>query len=282
MLRERRGTRTRAVGRVLLGAAVVLAVGAVVLVRFWGPREPEPSPDTASETVTPAELGAAAGQRVFIGHMSIGWNLLDGLQHLYDDADVPEAQVVQVAVGDPPPGLPAGQGAVVHAEIGVNGDPLGKLANFDRTMRAGMADEVDVAMVKLCFTDVTASTDVDQVFAAYRDTIDGLQRDYPDVRFVHATVPLTAAPSGIKQHLKVLVRGDDNAARERFNDLVREAYAGDDLFDIAAVESTAADGTRLATLAPGWADADREHLNAAGSAVLAARFLDLLTQGATA
>jgi hypothetical protein len=267
---------------VLLGAAVVLAVGAVVLVRFWGPREPESSPDTASETVTPAELGAAAGQRVFIGHMSIGWNLLDGLQHLYDDADVPEAQVVQVAVGDPPPGLPAGQGAVVHAEIGVNGDPLGKLANFDRTMRAGMADEVDVAMVKLCFTDVTASTDVDQVFAAYRETLDGLQRDYPDVRFVHATVPLTAAPSGIKQHLKVLVRGDDNAARERFNDLVREAYAGDDLFDIAAVESTAADGTRLATLAPGWADADREHLNAAGSAVLAARFLDLLTQGATA
>jgi hypothetical protein len=267
---------------VLLGAAVVLAVGAVVLVRFWGPREPEPSPDTASQTVTPAELGAAAGQRVFIGHMSIGWNLLDGLQHLYADADVPEAQVVQVAVGDPPPGLPAGQGVVIHTEIGVNGDPLGKLENFDRTMRSGMADEVDVAMVKLCFTDVTASTDVDEVFAAYRETLDGLQRDYPDVRFVHATVPLTAAPSGIKQHLKVLVRGDDNAARERFNDLVREAYADDDLFDIAAVESTTPDGTRLATLAPGWADADREHLNAAGSAVLAARFLDLLTQGATA
>ena len=63
---------------------------------------------------------------------------------------------------------------------------------------------------------------------------------------------------------------------------MREAYADDDLFDIAAVESTTPDGTRLATLAPGWADADREHLNSAGSAVLAARFLDLLTQGAHA
>nr|WP_300046992.1 hypothetical protein [uncultured Nocardioides sp.] len=282
MLRERRGTRARAVGRVLLGAAVVLAVGAVVMVRFWGPREPEPSPDTAARTVTPAELGAAAGQRVFIGHMSIGWNMLDGLQRLYADADVPEAEVVQVSVGDPPPELPEGQGAVVHTEIGVNGDPLGKLANFDTAMRSGLADEIDVAMVKLCFTDVTAKTDVEQVFAAYRETLDGLQRDFPDVRFVHATVPLTAAPSGIKQHLKVLLRGDDNAAREQFNDLVREAYADDDLFDIAAVESTTPDGTRLATLAPGWADTDREHLNAAGSAVLAARFLDLLTQGAHA
>jgi hypothetical protein len=279
VLRERRGTGARAVGRVLLGAAVVLAVGAVVLVRYWGPRVPEPSPDTAAQTVTPDELGAAAGQRVFIGHMSIGWNLLDGIDRLYAARDVAEPDVVQVSLGDPAPRLPAGRGAVVHAEIGTNGDPLGKLANFDEAMRTGLADEVDVAMVKLCFTDVTAKTDVDAVFAAYRTTLDTLQRDYPDVRFVHATVPLTAAPSGIKQHLKVLLRGDDNAARERFNALVREAYAGEDLFDIAAVESTTSDGTRLATLAPGWADADREHLNPAGSTVLAARFLDLLTQG---
>ena len=55
------------------------------------------------------------------------------------------------------------------------------------------------------------------------------------MRFVHTTVPLTAAPSGIKQHLKVLVRGDDNEARERYNDLVRGAYADDDLFDLSLI-----------------------------------------------
>jgi len=264
---------------VLLAAALVVALGAVVLVRFWGPREPEPTPDTAAPTVAPAELADAADQRVFIAHMSIGWNLLGGLDRLYAAAGVAGPDVVQVSLGDPAPDLPQGRGAVVHAEIGTNGDPLGKLANFDDAMRAGLADEVDVAMVKLCYTDVTAATDVEQLFAAYRDTLDALQRDYPDVRLVHATVPLTAAPSGIRQRLAVLVRGDDNAARERFNALVRDAYAGDDLFDIAAVESTDADGTRLTALAPGWADADRQHLNATGSAVLAARFLDLLTQG---
>ncbi|WP_374454031.1 hypothetical protein [Nocardioides sp.] len=264
--------------RVLLGAAVVAALGAVVLVRFWGPREPEPSPDTAAETVSESELTAAAGERVFLGHMSIGWNLLDGMQRLYADKGVPEPEVVQVEAGDSPPDLAAGQGVVVHAEIGTNGDPLGKIANFDATMRAGMAEAVDVALVKLCYTDVTAKTDVDAVFAAYRDTMDALERDFPQVRFLHTTVPLTAAPSGIKQHLKVVVRGDDNAARERYNALVREAYGGDDLFDIAAAEGTAADGTRTASLATGWADGDRQHLNHAGSAMLAARFLDVLTQ----
>jgi hypothetical protein len=266
------------VRRVLLGAAVVAAVGAVVLVRFWGPREPEPAPDTAAESVAPGELTAAAGQRVFLGHMSIGWNLLDGLKELYADKDVPEPDVVQVALDAPPPDLPAGQGAIVHAEIGTNGDPLGKIENFDTVMRGGMADVVDVAVVKLCFTDITAGTDVDAVFSAYRTTMDDLERDFPDVRFVHTTVPLTAAPSGIKQHLKVVVRGDDNAARERYNTLVREAYGDDDLFDIAAAEGTAADGVRTASLATGWADGDREHLNQAGSAMLAARFLDVLTQ----
>jgi hypothetical protein len=272
------GVSAATVRRVLVGLAVVAAVGAGVLALFWGPREPEPSPDTAARTVSVTELGAAAGQRVFIGHMSIGWNLLDGLGRLYAAKDVVEPEIVQVSPGDPAPAVDAGRGAIIHAEIGVNGDPLGKLANFDATMRGGMADEVDVAMVKLCFTDVTADTDVDRLFAAYSETLGALERDYPDVRFVHATVPLTAAPSGIKQHLKVALRGDDNATRERFNDLVREAYSGDALFDIAAVESTAADGTTMDTLAPGWADSDREHLNAAGSAVLAARFLDLLTR----
>lgn len=266
------------VRRVLLGAAVVAAVGAVVLVRFWGPREPEPSPDTASASVTDGELATAAGERVFIGHMSIGWNLLDGLRSIYAAKGVTEPEVVQVDPGDPPPELPPDRGVIVHAEIGTNGDPLGKIANFDATMRAGMADTVDVALVKLCFTDVTAGTDVDAVFAAYRSTLDALERDFPDVRFIHTTVPLTAAPSGIKQHLKVAVRGDDNAARERYNALVRQAYGDDDLFDIAAAEGTTADGVRTASLATGWADDDREHLNQAGSAMLAARFLDVLTQ----
>ena len=98
------------------------------------------------------------------------------------------------------------------------------------------------------------------------------------MRFLHTTVPLTAAPSGIKQHLKLVVRGDDNAARGRYNALVREAYDDGDLFDIAAAEGTGADGVRTASLATGWADGDREHLNEAGAAMLAARFLDVLTQ----
>ena len=72
------------VRRVLLGAALVAAVGAVVLARSWGPREPEPFPGTAVESVPPTELTAAAGERVFLGHMSIGWNMLGGLEQLYE------------------------------------------------------------------------------------------------------------------------------------------------------------------------------------------------------
>ena len=83
------------VRRVLVGAAVVAALGAAVLVRYWGPRTPEPSPDTAAQAVTARELDAAAGERVFIGHMSIGWNLLDGMARVYAAKGVaePERQI---------------------------------------------------------------------------------------------------------------------------------------------------------------------------------------------
>jgi len=37
----------------------------------------------------------------------------------------------------------------------------------------------------------------------------------------------------------------DNVARERFNALIRGEYAGHHLFDIAAIESTKPDGTRV-------------------------------------
>ncbi len=75
----------------------------------------------------------------------------------------------------------------------------------------------------------------------------------------------------------------DNAARERFNALLRAEY-GTRLFDVAAFESTAPDGSRIHgtvdgqeyfALYDGYA-LDEGHLNATASAVAAARLMDFL------
>lgn len=242
---------------------------------YWNPPLPSPAADGAASSLSRAELERAGTARAFLGHMSVGWNILSGVAAIYAARELPEPRVVQLALGQAPPQLEAGAGAILHAEIGVNGDPLGKLANFNTEIRGGMAETVNIAILKFCFTDFTNETDSDELFAQYVKTLDALQRDYPSVRFIHATVPLEVAPRGIKGLLKTWLGRDRNVVRERYNELVRRHYSVDEIFDVARVESIAPDGTTgVALYAP--YSSDGAHLNATGSGVLASALIRIL------
>ena len=167
--------------------------------------------------------------------------------------------------------------------------PSGKIRDFDSRIRAGLGDHLDVAMLKLCYIDLTASTDVDEVLDAYRTTFQSLERDYPDVTFVPVTAPLTTEPA-LRTRVKGMLGGTnrapaDNVARQRFNDLLRAAF-GDRVFDVAALESTAPDGSRVTgthqgqtyfALYDGYAE-DEGHLDQLASDVMAARLLRFLAE----
>ena len=149
-------------------------------------------------------------------------------------------------------------GFVGHAFIGENEKPLLKIQDFDAKMRSGIGQQVDVAMMKLCYVDITSNTDVGALFATYRKTIAALERDFPKVTFVHVTVPLMTEQGQLSK-LKSRLTGSsrygpaENVARERLNALIRREYAGGHLFDLAAVESTAPDGSRAMRHVPGAA-----------------------------
>jgi hypothetical protein len=261
--------------RLVTAAAAICLLAATTWHFFW---DPKPSFEAASNDgaslTEPAAIETFAQERIFFGHMSVGNNILSGLQQVraIHDVDLPEA--VEIEPGEAP-SLPPG-GMMVHAQIGENRDPSGKFANFERTLRAGVADQVDVAALKLCYIDVLWDTDVTKLFEQYRQMISRLEAAFPDVRFVHMTVPLTTGSHGIKDHLKVLAGRDDNAARERYNDLIRDTYGPDEVFDIAAVESTQPDGSSgERALFEGYTS-DGAHLNATGSARVAAEFINFL------
>jgi hypothetical protein len=172
---------------------------------------------------------AVARTRVFFGHQSVGMNVLDAVPDVYADHGVSAPPIEQ---GRTEPG-PNG-GFIAHQFIGENGKPLLKLEDFDHAMRGGMGRQVDVALMNL---DVRSGMDVDALFARYRDTMGASARDFPNVTFIHVTVPLNT------DALEWAKAG--NVARERFNALIRGEYAGHHLFDIAAIESTKPDGTRV-------------------------------------
>lgn len=262
---------------VRVAAAVVVAgvLGAGALSVWWNPTPTYEAVvvDTAS-LVEPAELEDVAGQRIFFGHMSVGKNVISGLGQLYDTHGVDPSPFIEIAPGQAAT-VPQ-DGGLVHALIGENRHPVGKLRNFDATLRGGVGEQVDVAALKFCYIDIRWNSDVEELFSRYQDTLARLESDYPQVRFVHMTVPLTTGPYGIRDHLKVLVGRDDNAARERYNDLMREAYGPEQLFDLARLEATEPDGAvREAQLFGGYSS-DGAHLNAAGSEQIAAELVRFL------
>jgi len=261
-----------------LVAVLVGAAGTAALLLTSDPKKAAMPPmSMATASVSDEQLTQAAKVRLFFGHMSVGDNILAGTESLFKEKSIAAPIIVEVDRNGPF-SAPAG-GVVMHAAIGENGDPLGKLRNFDVALRAGLADQVDVALLKFCYVDISQDTDVEAVFRAYQSTLEALEQDFPQITFLHSTVPVTVGPSGLKENVKAFLGRDDNEARERYNGLIRAQYGGDRLFDIAAVEGSSPDGTTAPALYSGYTT-DGAHLNETGSALAAAALMRILAAGA--
>lgn len=240
---------------------------------------------------TAGQLATVGDLTVFFGHQSVGGNMMEALPDVYAAAGVEAAAIVR---GEE---VPAGGGPVIlHTNIGRNGDPLGKIAAFDAAIRGGLGDVVDVAVLKLCYVDIVVRTDVEEVFATYRDTMAALERDYPDVLFVYSTVPLTVELDGAVARAKARVKSllgrasnsihpEHNVAREQYNSMIRAQFADTGrLFDIAAVQATDADGVQQVRSYDGatmfameqYLASDPGHLNPRGAAIVASAFVAVI------
>lgn len=226
-------------------------------------------------------LDALGGKRIVFAHQSVGADILAGIGELFTGEDIP-LHIMPAAE------LPATGGCFAHAFIGGNGDPRRKLQDFGRLLDAGRGKAVELAIFKLCYLDLPAGADAEALFQVYRQQIAEIRANYPRLHLIHCTVPLTRRQTGPKAWLKRLlvkpVTGvEDNLARARFNDLLRQTY-GDDVFDLATVESTWPDGRREIVsggeatgyaLVPNYTD-DDGHLNRFGRRIVAESFLAFL------
>lgn len=274
-------------------ALVVLVLAVTVVADRWSKEKSIPIQGNVASAITTADLTAVARTRVFFGHFNVGMSVLNAIPGVYADHGVSAPPIEQGRAEAGPNG-----GFIAHKSIDEGVIDAGKTAleDFDRTMRGGMGRQVDVALMKFCWGDIANSTDVDALFARYRDTMAALERDFPDVTFIHVTVPLTTEPglfTELETRLKILigrrqVRGPRaNVARERLNALIRGEYAGRHLFDLAAIESTKPDGTRVSgsydnrgyfALYDGYGSDEWGTLNAVGAKIAATAFLEAIAQ----
>lgn len=264
-----------------VGAAVVvgLVIGGIAMLR--------PNPIVRTDHVdvpeaTPADVATVAQARVLFAHQSVGQNLIDALPEVTRRLGGPEIPVS--GLDDPSQGI-------AEIAIGTNGDPLGKLDEFASLLRGGLADTIDIAVLKFCFMDFEPpAPDAESVFDAYRAMMTELEAEFPDVTFVYTTVPLVTERSVGDRLQNLLGRSTHrlpqyNVAREEFNSRVRAEY-GDTgrLFDIASYVGADSSGTvtyrqseghEYAALDPRLAS-DPGHLNPEGAAFIGSAFVAFL------
>lgn len=222
-------------------------------------------------------------RRVFLGHQSVGADIIRGLRELADE----RGERLDIAPARDPRRAP---GATFYESfVGENGDPASKLREFREVLDGGMGDAVDIALVKFCYADFSAATDPAVVFQAYVSELAALRRRHPALMLVHVTVPLVAREPLVKRLVKRPLRRPTslqlNGVRSRYNRLLRTTFLGrEPVFDLARIESTHPDGRRcvhsapdgaIESLVPPFTD-DGGHLNALGRKTAAAGLLDLL------
>src|SRR5690606_18646560 len=178
-----------------------------------------------------------------------------------------------------------------HSEVGENRNPDSKCEVFEQLLDRPERPAYDLAMMKFCYVDLGrgSSAEADSMLRRYAATVERIRETRPDVQLVHLTLPLRAEPPGKKTRLKRLLGMEvdsdhDNALRNEFNRRLRETWADEPMFDLASVESTLPDGTRVTyehdgqamnMLAQAYTN-DGGHLNELGQRHAAAEFVRVL------
>jgi hypothetical protein len=242
------------------------------------------------EVTVKESLKKVAGQRIFFGHQSVGYNIIDGLGDLAHENPQTHLNIIE----SNEPAMLDGNPAFVHSPVGHNTDPVSKLDDFSKFLDRGIAGKVDIAVVKFCYVDITQGADIQKIFGRYKESLERLKKEYPQVTFVHVTVPLTSEQSDIKTIAKNLIKRiigrpvrshKDNIPRNRYNEMLKKEYEGKDpVFDLAGIESTHTDGSRVIhseegsnfySLAPEYTE-DGGHLNKQGRRIVAIHLVNFL------
>ena len=181
-------------------------------------------------------------KRIFFGHQSVGYNMIDGLgMILKDNPNIP----LKIKKGKSSDLFK--NPVFAHDNNGSNRDPKLKIDEFCSTIDQ-IGSEVEYAGFKFCYVDLEKGTDVKDLFSYYKRKMKEVAIKYPDLTIIHYTVPLKSLQSGPKAILKKILGKDigidDNIVRNEFNDLLRKEYRDHFIFDLAKFESTFPNGER--------------------------------------
>ena len=236
---------------VALLVSIILVLGAIAMFMCFGinlqtsPADQQPS---TLESVPREHWASLAKKRIFFGHQSVGYNVLDGIKDIMKDHDYIRLNIVESS------DLGSADGPFfAHSGIGENYKPLAKIEAFEDIIDQNADAHIDIALMKLCYVDIRHNSNLDSIFTAYRTTIENIKKQHPNIEILHVTVPVYSLKrySSAKDRLKLAVKRligrptilEDNFQRYRYNEMLRDAFAEtDSIFELAQAESTTSKG----------------------------------------
>lgn len=200
------------------------------------------TPPSSSTASMGEALRRLSQRQIYFGHQSVGSNLMAGVEQILNENGDVGLKLVETHGTERISGP-----AFVHFAVGRNEDPESKNAAFLSVLDARPTRDSAIALMKYCYIDVNAGTDIDALFRSYRGLVAEVKRRHSDVTLVHVTMPLTTDAAGPKATIKRLLgrttARELNLKRSHFNDLMRQEFAREPLFDLAALEAARPDGT---------------------------------------
>ena len=182
--------------------------------------------------------------RIYFGHQSVGFNLMDGVADLMKEAGDEKLHIIELSSQA---NLP--EYYFSHGRVGKNTEPITKCDAFAGVLNKEFADSLDIAYLKFCYVDMRENDNPHELFEYYKKTIDSIKLKHPNLMIMHVTLPLTKVQSGWKVPLKKILGKEidgykDNIKRAEYNALLKNYYKDEPIFDLSTVESTYPDGSR--------------------------------------
>lgn len=237
------------------------------------------------EDVAPELWNKLAEKKIYFGHQSVGFNIVDGIKDVMKEHSEIKLNIVESADASD-----LKVGTFEHSRVGKNVDPESKVEEFTKFVEQGIGNAADFSALKFCYVDVRADTNVKSVLKNYETFMAKVEKDFPKMTVVHFSVPLTRSKTTWKTIVKKIIgrktwEYDDNMKRNEYNEMLRKKYKGKEpIFDLAKIESTYPDGSRSTftkdgktyySLVPEFTS-DGGHLNERGRKIVAEQLLIFL------
>jgi len=248
--------------------------------------------ETSNQSITMKKLSTVPGsvinnlseKKIYFAHMSVGYNIVDGIEMLKSEYPLLNLNVLETREKKD-----FDQPVFAHSTIGSNNNPKSKINDFSAVLDSGIGDSLDFAFLKFCYIDVKRSTDINLLFNDYLALVKKINRKYPRVKILHFTVPLIVEPQNWKGRINKYLYRDHNINRNKINNLFRNHFPQNELFDLALIESLNSNGNRtkysvfgkeVFVLNPKYTY-DGRHLNDYGSKLVAEQLIIQLAELST-